>query len=88
MILELLCDEPQLLEPESCACWLYILDGFRYSWLKSQIVGALGEKKELGIVYPGIFLSKLDFFPPLFLSCKCSGDGIPGNYGPAWSPQN
>lgn len=33
--------------------------------VKSQIVGALGEKKYLGIVYPGFFfflLSKLDFF--------------------------
>ena len=35
--------------------------------VNSQIVGALGEKKYLGIVFPGSFLSKLDVFSFLSL---------------------
>lgn len=60
---------------------------------KSQVVGAHGGKEDLGIVYPGIFLLQLYmciffFFSSLSAFWKCSGDGIPGNYGPALSPQN
>lgn len=36
--------------------------------VKSQIVRALGEKKYLGIVFPGSFLSKLAIFSLFSLS--------------------